>query len=644
MRKVTLRSLWEHKRRLISTVVAVALGVAFMSGTRRLRPDPQQGLRRPLRHDQRERRRPRAGRGAVLERSSRAATSGRPSTRPSSTTSPASTASPPPCPTSRASASADATACSTPTATPSARATARRRSSSRGSSDDELNPFELTEGSSAPEADDEIVLNVAAAEDGEFELGDTVTVASQFGNVDYTLVGTARFGDADSAAGAVNALFTLPEAQRLAGRRGHARQHPRARRRGREPGGGRPRHRPGAPRAGARSSPARRPPRRTPTRCRRASSSSRSPCTIFSVIALIVGTFIIANTFQILVAQRTRELALLRAVGASRGQVLRSVLLEATVVGLVASVVGIAVGIGLAAGITALLDASGADLPSTGLVIAPSTIVQGLLVGPVRHRARRHRAGHPGDPGAAARGAARRRRRPVGRLEAPAHRRHRRARPRRPQPVARRGRPTATPTPSRPSASAPCCSSSAPSSSGRCSPGRACAPSARCCPGSAASPGGSPPRTRPVRPKRTAATASALIIGVALIGFVTVFAASAKKSVSGVVDTQVNADLIVQPSGGFFGGFGGFSPEVARHDRRGPRRRRGVDVRRRRRPRHLSRRRHGRHLPRRRRPRHLRAPRHAEDGGGRLRRPHARWRARRPADRRGQRLSRSATR
>jgi putative ABC transport system permease protein len=65
-------------------------------------------------------------------------------------------------------------------------------------------------------------------------------------------------------------------------------------------------------------------------------------------------------------------------------------------------------------------------------------------------------------------------------------------------------------------------------------------------------------------PKRTAATASAIVIGVALIGFITAFASSAKASVSRVVDTQIDADVIVQPSGGFFGGFSGFSPEVAR--------------------------------------------------------------------------------
>ncbi|NEA42395.1 FtsX-like permease family protein, partial [Streptomyces sp. SID11385] len=71
----------------------------------------------------------------------------------------------------------------------------------------------------------------------------------------------------------------------------------------------------------------------------------------FAGIALFVGIFLIANTFTMLVAQRTKELALLRAVGASRRQVKRSVLLEAAVVGVIASVIGFALGIGLATGL-----------------------------------------------------------------------------------------------------------------------------------------------------------------------------------------------------------------------------------------------------------------------------------------------------
>jgi putative ABC transport system permease protein len=101
----------------------------------------------------------------------------------------------------------------------------------------------------------------------------------------------------------------------------------------------------------------------------------------FALIALFVGSFIIYNTFSIIVALRPRELALLRAVGASRSQVLRSVLLEAFVVGLVASAVGVVAGIGLALGLDALLRNIGFAGPETPLVVPPSAVLSSLLVG-----------------------------------------------------------------------------------------------------------------------------------------------------------------------------------------------------------------------------------------------------------------------
>lgn len=103
----------------------------------------------------------------------------------------------------------------------------------------------------------------------------------------------------------------------------------------------------------------------------------------FGAIALLVGTFIIYNTFSMIVAQRLRELALLRAVGASRGQVSRSVLLEAIMVGLVGSVIGIAGGVGLAYGVRALLNSFNVGLPNGPLQLTPRTIVIALLVGVV---------------------------------------------------------------------------------------------------------------------------------------------------------------------------------------------------------------------------------------------------------------------
>lgn len=103
----------------------------------------------------------------------------------------------------------------------------------------------------------------------------------------------------------------------------------------------------------------------------------------FGFIAMIVGTFIIYNTFSMIVAQRLRELALLRAIGADRRQVRRSVLLEAGVIGVVGSALGLAAGVGLAYGLHALLDALDLGLPSGGLVLSPRTVVVAVAVGTV---------------------------------------------------------------------------------------------------------------------------------------------------------------------------------------------------------------------------------------------------------------------
>ncbi len=102
---------------------------------------------------------------------------------------------------------------------------------------------------------------------------------------------------------------------------------------------------------------------------------------VFGVIALFVGSFTIANTFTITIAQRTRELALVRAVGASRRQVLGSVVAEAAVLGVVAAAVGLAGGLGVAVGLTKLFAAIGLEFPSRAPVVAMSTVVVSLVAG-----------------------------------------------------------------------------------------------------------------------------------------------------------------------------------------------------------------------------------------------------------------------
>jgi putative ABC transport system permease protein len=102
---------------------------------------------------------------------------------------------------------------------------------------------------------------------------------------------------------------------------------------------------------------------------------------VFATVAVLVAGLVIANTFAVLLAQRTRELALLRCVGATAGQVRRSVLGEAALTGLAASVLGVLAGIGLAAGVSAIADAADSPVPLSGLSVPVTAVVAGLAVG-----------------------------------------------------------------------------------------------------------------------------------------------------------------------------------------------------------------------------------------------------------------------
>jgi putative ABC transport system permease protein len=104
---------------------------------------------------------------------------------------------------------------------------------------------------------------------------------------------------------------------------------------------------------------------------------------IFAGVALFVGAFIIWNTFTMIVTQRSREIALLRAIGATRRQVLRNLLLEAVVLGAAASAIGIALGVGVAQGLRLLMELVGLGLPSTTIQLEPRTVWVSLLVGTV---------------------------------------------------------------------------------------------------------------------------------------------------------------------------------------------------------------------------------------------------------------------
>jgi putative ABC transport system permease protein len=101
----------------------------------------------------------------------------------------------------------------------------------------------------------------------------------------------------------------------------------------------------------------------------------------FGGVALFVGSFVIANSLSITIAQRTRELATLRTLGASRRQLLRSIVVEALVIGAIAAVIGLFAGLALAKGLFALFNAVGFTLPNNGLTFETRTVVVSLAVG-----------------------------------------------------------------------------------------------------------------------------------------------------------------------------------------------------------------------------------------------------------------------
>ena len=172
-----------------------------------------------------------------------------------------------------------------------------------------LTAYELTRGR-GPRADDEIALNIAAVEDGDYSLGDKVPVLTQFGRKEYTLVGQFLFGSAKSTAGAISANFTLPEAQRLAGIGDKIQQIIVA-------GDGELTQ----AQVVQRIAPVLPPTAEALTGAEAAAQLSsdvqsgfgffQTMLTVFGGIALLGGVFVISNTFSILVGQRARELALL---------------------------------------------------------------------------------------------------------------------------------------------------------------------------------------------------------------------------------------------------------------------------------------------------------------------------------------------
>ncbi|MGC5399008.1 ABC transporter permease [Streptomyces sp. DT20] len=239
--------------------------------------------------------------------------------------------------------------------------------------------YTFTDGS-GPVAAGSIALDKDTAKKGEYKVGDKVRVATNGPVKEYTLSGVFTTEDGAVNAGGSLVLFDTAVAQKLFLRPGEFRDVSVTAAPGTSDQQVLAAVKPLLPKD-AEAKTGKVVANEEAEQTERSLSSLNRLLLGFAGIALFVGIFLIANTFTMLVAQRTKELALLRAVGASRRQVKRSVLLEAAVVGVIASVIGFALGIGLATGLRSAMSLIGGKIPAGPLVVAPSTVVATFAVG-----------------------------------------------------------------------------------------------------------------------------------------------------------------------------------------------------------------------------------------------------------------------
>jgi len=244
-----------------------------------------------------------------------------------------------------------------------------------------FNPMHLTAGRWAGAWGEVVVDNNVAAKYG-FAVGDRTKVAVDTGVFPVKVVGVARYGNVNSLGGATFAIFDVQTAQRLFKLEGRYTTISVAAKHGVSPAKLVSELRSVAPSTA-----------QVRTGAAQAAKDQQDVAGFvkfiryflvgFGMVALFVGGFVIFNTLSITVAQRTRELATLRTLGASRRQVLRSVVLEALLIGLFASAVGLLAGIGLAKGLSALFSSLGMSLVESGLPIATRTVVVPVVAGTV---------------------------------------------------------------------------------------------------------------------------------------------------------------------------------------------------------------------------------------------------------------------
>ena len=242
-----------------------------------------------------------------------------------------------------------------------------------------LSPFKLKTGK-APHGPGEVAIDAGTAEKKHYEVGDSVVVSTLGKKHTFRISGTLSYGDVDSLGFASIAAWDVKTAQALLDREGRYDAISVAAKDGT---------------SSAQLVNAIKPLVGSDLEVKDSKVAAKDSAenindglkTIrlvllgFGGIALLVGAFVIFNTLSITVAQRTREFATLRTLGASRKQVKRSVVLEGLVIGLAASAAGLVAGIGIAKGMIALMSALGVDLPEASTVIATRTVTVSMIVG-----------------------------------------------------------------------------------------------------------------------------------------------------------------------------------------------------------------------------------------------------------------------
>ena len=242
-----------------------------------------------------------------------------------------------------------------------------------------FNPLKLTSGS-FPSGPNEIAIDSSTASKHNYKVGDEIGVVARGPVERFKIVGTVEIAGVSSLGGATMAVFTLPKAQQLFNKVGEYDTISVAAKHGYTP-----------QQVVNQIKPLLGPSAQVRTGQAQAAQATKDTSGFLNIfqdfllafggIALFVGSFVIANTLSITIAQRTRELATLRTLGATRRQVLRSVLIEAFVIGTLASIIGLFLGLLLAKGLNSLLVSFGINLPQTSTVFKTRTIIVALAVG-----------------------------------------------------------------------------------------------------------------------------------------------------------------------------------------------------------------------------------------------------------------------